>query len=218
MTAKAKLKVDAQTIITMYMDHVLEHGEMPKSVFQFCKHNGIEEQAFYRFFGSFETLRQEVWTTFYANTESVMLKDEGYANFSNKEKLLTFFYSFFELLALNRSYVLLAMKSDRAMLQNLAQLKGLRIKIKTFSTQLAEDANGSALEKNIPYGNVVLSEGTWLQFLFLLKFWMDDSSRNFEKTDMAIEKSVNTVFELFNTTPLNSLLDFGKFLFKEKMR
>ena len=63
----------------------------------------------------------------------------------------------------------------------------------------------------------VFSEGAWLQFLFLLNFWANDDSAQFEKTDIAIEKSVNTIFDLFDNTPLNSILDFGKFLWKEKV-
>ena len=46
---------------------------------------------------------------------------------------------------------------------------------------------------------------------------MDDHSPQFEKTDVAIEKSVNTVFDVFDNTPLERVLDFGKFLFKERM-
>lgn len=51
--------------------------------------------------------------------------------------------------------------------------------------------------------------------MFKLKYWMEDNSARFEKTDVAIEKSVNAIFDVFNTTPLESVLDFGKFLFKE---
>jgi len=60
------------------------------------------------------------------------------------------------------------------------------------------------------------SEGAWIQLAFLLKFWMEDTSTGFEKTDMAIEKSVRTVFDLFDSTPFDSVIDFGKFLWKEK--
>ena len=38
-----------------------------------------------------------------------------------------------------------------------------------------------------------------------------------KKTDIAIEKSINTVFDVFDNTPLDNIIDFGKFLFKEKM-
>ena len=37
-----------------------------------------------------------------------------------------------------------------------------------------------------------------------------------EKTDVLIEKSVNTVVSLLDTKPLESLIDLGKFLWKEK--
>jgi hypothetical protein len=54
--------------------------------------------------------------------------------------------------------------------------------------------------------------------MFLLKFWIDDSSAEFEKTDIAIEKSVNTIFDVFDNTPLEQVIDFGKFLYKERMK
>lgn len=46
---------------------------------------------------------------------------------------------------------------------------------------------------------------------------MEDTSSSFEKTDLVIEKSVRAVFDLFETTPLESVFDFGKFIWKEKM-
>ena len=45
---------------------------------------------------------------------------------------------------------------------------------------------------------------------------MNDNSVGFEKTDVAIEKSVQTVFSLFDNNALDILFDFGKFLWKEK--
>jgi len=46
---------------------------------------------------------------------------------------------------------------------------------------------------------------------------MEDSSPSFEKTDIYIEKSVKVSFELIDITPIDSLIDFGKFIFKEKI-
>ena len=62
-----------------------------------------------------------------------------------------------------------------------------------------------------------LKESAWLQLLVTMKFWMDDTSPSFEKTDLFIEKSVRASFDLIDTTPLKSIIDFGKFLYKEKM-
>ena len=51
-----------------------------------------------------------------------------------------------------------------------------------------------------------------------LKFWLEDTSPNFEKTDIFIEKSVDTSFEIFEIKPLKKLIDLGKFLFNEKVK
>jgi hypothetical protein len=61
-----------------------------------------------------------------------------------------------------------------------------------------------------------LREGAWLQFLSIFKFWVQDTSPGFEKTDVYIEKSVKASADLVYNTPLKSLFDLGKFIWKEK--
>jgi hypothetical protein len=121
------------------------------------------------------------------------------------------------MLTANRSYVLFILKEHREPMKNLSQLKGLRKKVICFTKDLIQDDNQEKNNKLLQRNERIFSEAAWLQTLFLLKFWMDDNSPQFEKTDVAIEKSVNTVFDVFDNTPLERVLDFGKFLFKEKM-
>ncbi|NNE76439.1 MAG: TetR/AcrR family transcriptional regulator, partial [Pricia sp.] len=122
---------------------------------------------------------------------------------------------FFEMLTLNRSYVLFALQEHTGALKNMEQLKGLRKHIKAFATDLIEDGNADKNLKITKHNPRLFSEGAWLQFLFVLKFWMDDNSPGFEKTDIAIEKSITTIFDIFDNTPLENIIDFGKFLYKE---
>ncbi|MBT8302687.1 MAG: TetR/AcrR family transcriptional regulator, partial [Maribacter sp.] len=98
---------------------------------------------------------------------------------------------------------------------NLEQLKGLRRQFKNFAKDLIDASNNSKALKVLQHNPNVFSEGAWLQFLFLLKFWINDESAGFEKTDLAIEKSVNTIFDVFDNTPLERIIDFGKFFYKE---
>lgn len=212
---KSTTKITDDAIIGMYMDYVLEHEMVPKSIYKFCKANNIKEEEFYAFFGSVEGLQKAIWTKFYTNTEALLGKNKEYDSFTNKDKMLTFFFSFFELLTMNRSYVLFSLKEHKNMLKSLEQLKGLRKHLKYFAADLIEDGNADKNYKITQRNPKLFSEGAWLQFMFLLKFWMDDSSPGFEKTDLAIEKSVNTVFDVFDNTPLDSIIDFGKFLYKE---
>ena len=87
--------------------------------------------------------------------------------------------------------------------------------MKQFATELIDAANADKNLKITKRSPRIFSEGAWVQLLFLLRFWMEDSSAGFEKTDLAIEKSVTTIFDVFENTPLESLIDFGKFLYKE---
>ena len=213
---KAK-KVTDDHIISMYMDYVLEHEIVPKSIYKFCKVNSIDESLFYENFGSVEGIQKAIWNKFYTNSEALISKNKEYDSFSNKDKMLTFFFSFFELLTLNRSYVLFALQSEKSLMKNMVQLKDLRKHVKAFASELIEDGNSAKTLKITKHNPKLFSEGAWLQFLFILKFWMDDDSPGFEKTDVAIEKSINTVFDIFENTPLDNIIDFGKFLFKEKL-
>ncbi|WP_031426044.1 TetR family transcriptional regulator C-terminal domain-containing protein [Flavimarina sp. Hel_I_48] len=226
MAAKIKKQVTSQTttkieptaeiIISTYMDYVLENGERPKSVYKFAKENGMEEADFYNFFGSFEGLREHIWVAFYENTILVLNKDKGYVNYPNKEKMLSFFFTFFELLTANRSYVLFTLRERNDKMKNLKQLSKLRLEFKDFAADLIERGNEEKNSKLVKNPVRIFSEGAWVQMLFLLKYWMDDNSAGFEKTDIAIEKSVKAIFDVFETTPLESVLDLGKFLFKDR--
>lgn len=204
-------------IIALYMDYVLENESTPKTVYKFSKINDFSEEEFYNFFGSFEAVEKAIWERFYEHTMNVIGKSLEYRSFSNREKMLTFYFTFFEMLAANRSYVLFMLKKNGNRMEALEQLTGLRRKVKGFATELIREENDEKNAKVLKKSETVFSEATWLQLLFLLKFWMNDNSPKFESTDVAIEKSVNTVFDVFDTTPLERVLDFGKFLWKEKM-
>jgi hypothetical protein len=132
--------------------------------------------------------------------------------------MLSFYFTFFELLAANRSYVVLSLKGDKNPLQGLMQLSSLRNGFKDFVSEIISDEYRLKQEKFQQIQEKAIQESAWFQLLMTLKFWLDDTSASFEKTDLFIEKSVKASFELMNTAPLESLMDFGKFLFKEKIQ
>ncbi|QED37634.1 TetR/AcrR family transcriptional regulator [Antarcticibacterium arcticum] len=210
-------QLNKDQIIALYMDYVLEHEKLPKTVYRFSKDNNITEERFYKFFGSFEGLQKGIWEQFYENTIALMEKSPDYVAFTNREKLLTFYFTFFEMLTANRSYVLFILSETGGLMKNMDQLKGLRRKIKGYATGLIKAGNEEKASKILQQSEMVFSEAAWVQFLFILKFWKDDNSAGFESTDVAIEKSVNTVFDIFDNTPLERVVDLGKFLWKEKM-
>ena len=207
-----------QKIYDAYSTQVLEHEKEPKSVYLFCKKNKIKETDFYKSFASLEDIKESIFSKFFDNAYMLISKEKGFDAQVPKEKLLSFYFTFFEVLLLNRSYVLFILSNSGEKMQKLSSLRRLRNSFKQFASGLIEQGNTSKQSILTKHPELIFSEGAWLQLLFLLKFWMEDSSPSFEKTDMAIEKSVQTVFELFDNTPLDSVIDFGKFLWNEKFK
>jgi hypothetical protein len=216
-TTSKKKSMDDNAIISLYMDCILVKNEEPKNVYSFCKEHKIVESDFYTFFGSMEALKQEVWVKFFENAVSTIQHETSYESYSDKNKLLTLYFTLFEILTVNRSYVLFTLKENKEGLKNLKNLKHFRNHFKDYISEIIDSENSDVKEKLAKVTKPIFSEGAWIQFLFLLKFWMDDTSKSFEKTDVLIEKSVNTVVDLLDTKPLESLFDLGKFLWKEKM-
>ena len=58
-------------------------------------------------------------------------------------------------------------------------------------------------------------EGLFTQFMTIYKFWLRDTSSDFEKTDAFIEKSVKLAIDLTNVPALDSIMDYGKFVLGE---
>ncbi len=214
-TSKKKM-IDDNFIISKFMDQVLNTNEEPKNVFLFCKEHKISEADFYTFFGSIEALKQQIWLKFFENATEIMEKEEAYGGYSNKNKLLTLYFTLFELFTANRSFILFLLPNNKEALKNLKGMSLLRKDFKAYIVNLLESGNSEVFKKPAMLTNPIISEGAWIQFLAILKFWIDDTSKSFESTDILIEKSVNTVVDLLNTKPLESLLDLGKFLWKEK--
>jgi len=213
-----KKSISQTDIIRFYMDYVLMHDHKPKSVYAFAKDNNFDESKFYEFFSSFEALEQSIFKVFFVNTYNALEKSEDYQNFDPQNKLLSFYFTFFENLTANRSYVVHALKDNKNDMKSLRVLSQLKKSFNNYIEHLGInliDVQQDQLQKIQTRG---LTESAWFQLLVTMKFWLDDTSTSFEKTDIFIEKSVRASFDLINIAPLKSIIDFGKFLFKEKMQ
>ena len=215
--ATKKTTITKDKIVSMYMNYVLEHSEKPKSVYHFTKINDFTETEFYAFFGTLESIEKEIFKIKKKKTVELLHKNSEYETYDMKSKMLSFYFTFFEILTANRSYVMLVLKDHNDQLKKIALLSGLRISFKNYLTEIISDDFRTQQEKLQNFQEKTFQETSWFQLLLTLKFWLDDASPAFEKTDIYIEKSVKATFELMNISPIDSLIDFGKFIFKEKI-
>ena len=213
-----KKNINREDIIAWYMDYVLEHGKRPNTIYVFAKQNNFEEQRFYEIFGSFDAVEQSIFKAFFDNTLKALEKSDDYGFFEPRNKLLSFYYTFFENLTANRSYVLSALEKHKNNLKTIGLLSELKKAFNHYIADLEIELIDLQQEQLDRIQNKGLQGTAWLQLLLTLKFWMQDTSPSFEKTDIYIEKSVNTSFDVLNVMPLKSLIDFGKFIFKEQFQ
>ena len=212
-----KKPLTQNTLVKLYMDYVLEHNHAPKSIYTFSKSNGFEEADFYQFFANFEVLESAIFSLFFTNTLETLETSKDYPTYDSRNQLLSFYFTFFENLTANRSYVVYALNESSNQLENLKKLKGLRSKFLNYIDQLDIEVLQIKNKQLEQIKDNVVQETYWIQLMLTLKFWLDDASTSFEKTDIFIEKSINASFDLINISPLKSFVDFGKFLIKEKI-
>ena len=215
--AKKKI-ISKEDIISFYMDYVLEHDENPKSIFSFSKMNQFEESKFYEFFTSFEAIEKGIFEAFFSNSLDALNKSEDYQMFDARNRLLSFYFTFFENLTANRSYVIYVLNKHKNSLKGLKVLSGLKQHFTQYISELGIQMLDIKQEQLEKIQDKSLKESAWLQLLLTMKFWLDDTSASFEKTDIFIEKSVNTSFDVLDIAPFKSIMDLGKFLFKEKFQ
>lgn len=216
MAKKKAIEINKETIVNFYTDYVLTHGKKPNSIYEFAKNNGMEEAEFYKFFASFEVLEEHFFSDMMHYTLELLDKNSDYENYNAAQKLSCFYFTFFEVATANRSFVMQLLKQDKMPLKNLMKLKSLRKDFLSYLKTVLETPYKIDNQKINNIQNRVVHEGAWLQFMSILKYWMEDTSVNFEKTDVFIEKSVKASFDMVYNVPIESILDFGKFIWKEK--
>ena len=218
-TRKSTGKTSQEKLVSAYIGYVLEHGKQPATVYKFCLDLGVKEEDFYDYFGSFEGLEQHVWKRFIDRTVLRLKADETFAGFTTREKVLAFYYTLLEELKANRSFVLLQLHQIRRFEPvTPGYLKEFKTAFESFMESLLTEGKVSGEVAKRPYLDKRYPQLFWLHLGFILLFWKDDNSAAFENTDAAVEKSVNLAFDLISKGAVDTAIDFGKFLYQNKIK
>lgn len=199
------------------MDAVVKNQGKPSDIESFAKEYTFETEVFQDYFKDFEELDGAIFKTLIDVSIATLLESPDFASFNKKDKLLSLYYTLFENFTLNREFIELTIKSYGLSFSTISLFNPLKKSFMAFVDSLNmetlsfNDTIESLQKKSI-------KEGFWVQFLLTVKFWLDDASEQSEKTDIFIEKSINTGLELLNTRSLNNIIDLGKFLYAEKIK
>ncbi len=212
---KAKKGLTKEQLQLQYMEYMLLQEKTPSSVFAFTRSIKIKEADFYAHYNSFRALEGDIWKTWFTDTIDVLHRDEQYAQYSVREKVLSFYYTWLEMLAKNRSYVLMKFERMTGSDLNPAFLAPLKEAFKMYVNDLLMEGKDTSEVADRRFANQY-DKGFWIQLMFVTRFWANDDSPGYEHTDAAVEKAVNFSFDLVARGPLDSFLDLAKFLYQSK--
>jgi hypothetical protein len=216
MATKTKKKISKKELVDAYIKELLLQGKRPNTVYAFAADLGMTEDEFYSYYSSFNSLESDIWTGFMSETLETLNKDKSFESFGSREKLLAFFYTHLEILRRKRSYVILRAAELKKSPKSPFWIKKYKEHYNDFVSDLISDGIESKEIKERPYLTEQYSKAFWLQLMFVLDFWTNDNSEQFENTDAAIEKAVDLSFKLLGESTLDSALDLAKFIWQTR--
>ena len=198
-------------ILSAFSEHLREHGKHPETVFAFCKKLELPERDFFREFASFEAVESQYWENLVDHVVQGVEAGAEWQEFSARQRLLSFLYAFCEASLDHRSLML----SRIAPLGPLAKplfLKGFEHRFRAFAKAVLD--HGIAGNEVAERGRLaaLYPDALYTHFRGVLDFYLKDDSRNYERTDAFIEKTVAVAFDLIRTQVVDSALDLARFL------
>lgn len=209
--------IDLKTVLqNEYILHLLRNGKAPVTVFSFCEQLKVDESDFYTHFNSFSILEASVWELLFNQTIDAINQDEEFPTYSAQDKVLSFLYTIVEVFKQNRSFIVLKLGDIS---RKDFRPKELSIFRALFNEWIKEVISKGLETEEIATRPVITdkyNEVIWGQFLYILRVWINDESKDFQTTDAAIEKTSALLFELMKKGPLDLLIDFLKFAYQNK--
>lgn len=203
-----------EKIIDAFIDRVSLHGEVPKSVYAFCKSEEFSEESFYQSFSNFESLEKSIWNDLFQEVVKTIEGDPVYGEYNTKERYLAYCFTLIEQMKKHLSFYKISV--DRIDLLHALDnpvLKGIKSQaafvdgLIRFGTDQGEIKTPVLMVK--PLSKLFQSHTA-----FVIKYFIKDDSAGFSQTDQAIEKSVRLLFDAIENSLIESVLDFSKFMGK----
>ncbi|GIV22410.1 MAG: TetR family transcriptional regulator C-terminal domain-containing protein [Bacteroidia bacterium] len=203
MATKTKETSLETRIVELYKQLTVEGKIRKMSVYSFCKLLDISEADFYKHFASLDAIGRKIWTSYADEVISALKESETYASYSAREKILAYFFTFFENVLKDRSFI-------AKTYTNFSLLRGYQRK---FRAHMAEVVQEGVIADEIQSRHL---ENLYLDVLWglhwgLIQFWLNDESEGFQDTEKAIETYLRIPLELMGQNVLDSAYEALRF-------
>lgn len=205
-------KFSANDWINAYKEYALENGELVASMKHLIQYKGKPYIEFRTHFEDLEALETMIIKNYFQSALHQLSEDENKHNLSGKEQQLAFLYLLIEAVEDDEIFLELILKAKS---KNVAFMLNIQKSLKTLELEWSKlkgwrpdfidkyDIN----PKQTIFVNHALS---------CIWFYLKDKSEDKQDTDAYIEKTTDLMFKVTDTSTLQSMLDFGKFMYSRK--
>lgn len=197
-------------ILEAYINTFSRAGRRPDSIYLFCEENDMTEADFFEHFGSFTAIESEIWKKLIVDTIDVIKADEAYLHYGAREKYLAFFFTLFEQIKKHRSFYMLSFD-----LNDRERLKEAAAQFAVWFDAILDEIDAQNESKLKDLFRPVVRQAARMHLLFMLRYHLKDNSKGFQKSDEAVEKSVNLFFDALESQILTSAYSFMRFVGNE---
>lgn len=216
-----------------YTVFVLSQGKRPPSVRRFVESLNLLEKDFYHLYADFEALEKDIFLSYFEETRDKLQNDAAFKQYNGLEKILAVYYTWFEVLKYHRSFIAFLEKQKPFLVKAIDFVPvGGRI-LKFLAKQALATAPPYLLHIYEPFKDTLkpilneamgeeIAERFWISSkyhevlwgtsILLFRFWLNDKSPDFERTDAAIEKTLNFVFDLLRPNAWDTGFDLVRFM------
>lgn len=203
MAAKAKEASLEVRIIDLYKQLVVEEKIRKMTVFSFCKALDISEADFYKHFASLDAIGRKIWASYAEEVISTLKSSETYQSYTAREKILAYFFTFFENAVKDRSFI-------SKTYTNFSLLRGYQRKFRAHMAEVIQEGVIADEIRSRHLENLYL-DVLWGLHWGLIQFWLMDESPGFEDTEKAIETYLRIPLELMGQNVLDSAYEALRF-------
>jgi len=199
-------------ILQAYKDLAVSKGRLPISIQMVCNLGEVKRSEFHELYETLSEVQEAIWQEYFFTTIRTIEGSEMYQEYMVREKMLAFYYTLLEVMKQDREFVLLYKEQFGVWNYNPKFLKLFKPVYLAFATELVEEGK---VREEIAERYVIGGDYAgwhWPQLMFLLSFWVRDTSNETERTDQAIEKAVNLGFDAMGHNLFDSAFEFAKFL------
>lgn len=204
------------TIADAYKAYVLEQGSRPASIKAFADSLEMSERDFYQEFSSFPSIEQYIFQGILESAISKLEASPEFAEYGTPERLAGLFYTWLEEMLQQRSFVVFAFHQSPQVFFTPFFMASSEAVFQDFVKHVLKEGVAAQEVADRLFLPRLYRRGLWMQAKWILRFWIQDQSPNFEKTDEAVEKVLRLTYDIIRPNSLDSGWDVAKFLWRNR--